>query len=411
MSVGAHPGVLAFVVIGAISALAGNDEAGRAVASKAAGLIVTDSTLAITQQTLVHIFASAGLPRKSRVALAFVAFLGVDALAVAADIRSQRALVHLGDRLQLRAKPVVIVAAKIGTDEAFVAPSSTHVFAAATILLAQPHRQPILALSVTIYRRVTQSLSAIDAIFPVLALYESRITMAVIAAARVYASSVGANAFLLTLVSVLAFVGLEVPRLSLGTLAHERTGGVDALSALTESGNRIALVDIDALTLLGLQVTLFAIQPSWASFAGVAPTLADSRAAQLPCANHVRKTRQALIVSHFGVTRSGSEIGLATSSGVPVNASATIWTDASSLIQARFSANRFVAKFSLITAATLTPTVHAVSVYAMNSTSTGLAAIAAASGLVRDDFALSIAAGRCDDATFAQANIGLYASP
>lgn len=45
----------------------------------------------------------------------------------------------------------------------------------------------------------------------------------------------------------------------------------------------------------------------------------------------------------------------------------------------------FVAKFSLITAATLTPTVHAVSVYAMNSTSTGLAAIAAASGLVRDD--------------------------
>lgn len=70
---------------------------------------MTDSTLAITQQTLVHIFASAGLPRKSRVALAFVAFLGVDALAVAADIRSQRALVHLGDRLQLRAKPVVIV--------------------------------------------------------------------------------------------------------------------------------------------------------------------------------------------------------------------------------------------------------------------------------------------------------------
>lgn len=45
----------------------------------------------------------------------------------------------------------------------------------------------------------------------------------------------------------------------------------------------------------------------------------------------------------------------------------------------------FVAKFSLITAATLTSTVHTVSVYAMNSTSTGLAAIAAASRLVRDD--------------------------
>lgn len=50
--------------------------------------------------------------------------------------------------------------------------------------------------------------------------------MAVIAATRVYASAIGANAFLLTLVPVLAFVGIEVPRLSLGTLARERTGGV-----------------------------------------------------------------------------------------------------------------------------------------------------------------------------------------
>jgi len=62
----------------------------------------------------------------------------------------------------------------------------------------------------------------------------------------------------------------------------------------------------DALTLLGLQVTLFAIQPSWAPLAGVAPTLADCRAAQLPRAKHVWKTRQALFVSHFGVTRPGS---------------------------------------------------------------------------------------------------------
>lgn len=73
-------------------------------------MIVTDSALAVTQQTLVHVLASAaGLPRESRIALAFVAFFGVDALAVAADVRSQNALVHLGDRLQLRAKPVVIV--------------------------------------------------------------------------------------------------------------------------------------------------------------------------------------------------------------------------------------------------------------------------------------------------------------
>lgn len=119
------------------------------------------------------------------------------------------------------------------------------------------------------------------------------------------------------------------------------------------------------------------------------------------------------------------EIGLATSSCVAINASATIWTDASSLVQTRLSANSYskifdliismeinftlwdeyvyicvcfqiyfnasssltlVAKFSLITAATLTSTVHTVSIYAMNSTSTDLAAIAAASCLVRDDY-------------------------
>lgn len=411
MSIGAHSGVLTFVMIGAVSAIARNDEARRAIASETAGLIVTDSALAVTQQTLVHILASTpGLPRKSRIALAFVTFFSIDALAVAADIRSQHTLVHLGDRLQLRAKPVVIVAARIGTDKAFVAPSSTHVFATATILLAQSHRQPISALSVTIYRRVTQSLSAVDAIFAVLALNESRVTMTIVSADRVYASAIGANAFLLTLVSVLALVGVEISRLSFGTLAHERTGGVQALSTLAESGNRVALVDIDALTLLGLQITLFTIQSSRAPFARVAPALAYSRAAQLPRAKHIWKTRQALVVSHFGVTRPGSEIGLATSSGVAVNASATIWTDTSSLVQAKFSANRFVAKFSLITAATLTSTVHTVSIYAMNSTSPGLAAIAAASCLVRNDFALSVAAGRCDDATFAQTNIGLYAS-
>lgn len=78
----------------------------------------------------------------------------------------------------------------------------------------------------------------------VLTLYESRVTMAVIAAARVYASAIGANAFLLALVSVLALVGIEVPRLSLGTLARKRTRGVQALPALAESGNRLALVDI-----------------------------------------------------------------------------------------------------------------------------------------------------------------------
>lgn len=83
-----------------------------------------------------------------------------------------------------------------------------------------------------------------NAIFAVLALYESRVTMAVITADRVYASTIRANAFFLTLIFVLALVGLEIPRLSLGTLARKRTGGVQALSALAESGNRLALVDV-----------------------------------------------------------------------------------------------------------------------------------------------------------------------
>lgn len=49
MSVGAHSGVLTFVVISAVSAIAGNDEAGWAVAGEATGLIVTDPALAVTQ--------------------------------------------------------------------------------------------------------------------------------------------------------------------------------------------------------------------------------------------------------------------------------------------------------------------------------------------------------------------------
>lgn len=95
---------------GAISALAGNNEARWTVAGEAARIIATDSALAVIQLTLVNVLAStAGLPHETWIALAFVAFFGVDALPVAADVRPQRALVHLGERLQLRAKPVVIV--------------------------------------------------------------------------------------------------------------------------------------------------------------------------------------------------------------------------------------------------------------------------------------------------------------
>lgn len=95
---------------GAVSALAGNDEARWTVAGEATGVVVTYSALAVIQLTLVHVLAStAGFPRETRIAFALVTLLGVDALPVAADVRPQRALVYLGDRLQLRAKPVVIV--------------------------------------------------------------------------------------------------------------------------------------------------------------------------------------------------------------------------------------------------------------------------------------------------------------
>lgn len=75
-------------------------------------------------------------------------------------------------------------------------------------------------------------------------MYESRIAVAIIAAVRVYASTVRANAFLLALVPVLALVGLGIPRLSLGAFADKRARSVQTLSTLTQSGNRFALVDI-----------------------------------------------------------------------------------------------------------------------------------------------------------------------
>ena len=54
-----------------------------------------------------------------------------------------------------------------------------------------------------------------------MALDESRIAKAVVAAVRVYASAVGADPFLLALVFVLARVGFGIPGLAVGTLAGE----------------------------------------------------------------------------------------------------------------------------------------------------------------------------------------------
>lgn len=88
------------------------------------------------------------------------------------------------------------------------------------------------------------SILVTDAEFAILALYEARIAVAVIAADRVYASAVRTDAFLLALVPVLALIGLGISRLPLGALANKRAGSVQALPTLAKPGNCFALVDI-----------------------------------------------------------------------------------------------------------------------------------------------------------------------
>jgi len=83
-----------------------------------------------------------------------------------------------------------------------------------------------------------------DAEFAILALYESRIAVAVITANRVYASAVRTDAFLLALVSIFALIGLGISRLSFGAFAGKRAESVQALSTLAKSGNCFAFVDI-----------------------------------------------------------------------------------------------------------------------------------------------------------------------
>lgn len=74
---------------GAVSALARNDKTRRAITGEAARVVTTDSALTVIQLTLIHILAStARLPYETRIAFAFVAFLGIDAFSIAADVRS-----------------------------------------------------------------------------------------------------------------------------------------------------------------------------------------------------------------------------------------------------------------------------------------------------------------------------------
>lgn len=222
MSVVAHSRVLTLVVIRAVSAFTRHDESRRALTREASLVISTSASLAIAQQAFVDILASVSLLRESIVTVALVSVLGVYALPVSAYVRPQRALVYLGDRLQLlQAKPVVIVTSGIRADVTLVTPSTSHVLPAAAIFLAQPHCQTIFALAVPVHRRVTEALPSIYAESSILALDESRIAKAVVAAVRVYASAVGADPFLLALVFVLARVGFGIPGLAVGTLAGE----------------------------------------------------------------------------------------------------------------------------------------------------------------------------------------------
>lgn len=77
-----------------------------------------------------------------------------------------------------------------------------------------------------------------------MALDESWIAKAVVAAVGVDASSVGADAFFLALVSVFAGIGFGISGFTLGALAGEGSRGVDAFSALAEAWYRLAFVDI-----------------------------------------------------------------------------------------------------------------------------------------------------------------------
>ena len=97
-------------ITSAISALSRHDESRWAMASETALVISARATLTVVQLTLVDILASASLLRESGITVALVSVLGVDALPVSANVRTQRALVYRGDRLQLlQAEPVVIV--------------------------------------------------------------------------------------------------------------------------------------------------------------------------------------------------------------------------------------------------------------------------------------------------------------
>lgn len=80
------------------------------MASEASLVIATSASLTVAQQTLVNVLAPASPFGEAGVAIALVSVLGIDALAVPADIRPESALVYHGDRLQLlQAQPVVIV--------------------------------------------------------------------------------------------------------------------------------------------------------------------------------------------------------------------------------------------------------------------------------------------------------------
>lgn len=83
----------------------------------------------------------------------------------------------------------------------------------------------------------------------------------------------------------------------------------------------------------------FAVESRRAPLAGMAPSLADGGAAHLSRANNPLQIDEALAVLDFRVTRTDSVIGIAASSGVAVNARATIGPDASALIQTGLSAD------------------------------------------------------------------------
>lgn len=123
---------------------------------------VLESYLAVVEfPAFVDVFANAVLEHVSSVAVAPVAVVGVHTGALPANVRPENALVDQRQRTIRTTESFVCVRAVERTKLAVLAPALAHVHAAAAILLAQSHRQPVSALAAPAQGRVARALACI----------------------------------------------------------------------------------------------------------------------------------------------------------------------------------------------------------------------------------------------------------